>query len=76
MLAGFLVVAFLTDLPNGVAGLFGGHFYDFPALLPKIAFPWRIAFGTVTTYAVAVLFRTPELQVLEEAAQIRRQQES
>jgi len=58
MLAGFVVVAVLSDLPNDVARLFGGPIYAPPAWLPIIEFPWRIAFGTVVTFAVAVCFRT------------------
>ena len=76
MIAGFAVVAFFSNLPNDLARMFGAQLYTPPDWMPVIEFPWRIAFGTVTTYAVAVLFRTPELQVLEEEAEIRRQRES
>ena len=34
-----------------------------PAWLPRIEFPWRIAFGAVVTFAVAVCFKTPEPKV-------------
>ncbi len=63
MLAGFLVVAILSDLGNDVAAMFGRHLYETPAWLPVIEFPWRIAFGTVVTYAVAMCFRTPAAQI-------------
>ena len=51
MLAGFVVVAILSNLPNDVARLFGGHLYEPPPWLPIIEFPWRIAFGTVVTFS-------------------------
>jgi SSS family transporter len=60
MLAGFLVVAVLSNLPNDIARMFGRDLYQPPAWLPIIEFPWRIAFGTVVTCAVALCFRTPE----------------
>jgi len=59
MALGFAVVAVLSNLPNDVAKMFGHHLYDPPGWLPIIEFPWRIAFGTVVTYAVALCFRTP-----------------
>jgi len=43
--------------------MFGRQIYKTPEWLPVIEFPWRIAFGTVVTYAVAVCFRTPRQQV-------------
>ena len=58
MLAGFIVVAFFSNLPNDVAKMFGTQLYAPPAWLPIIEFPWRIAFGTVVTFAVALCFRT------------------
>jgi Na+/proline symporter len=63
MLAGFVVVAILSNLLNDVAAMFGTRLYEPPAWLPIIEFPWRIAFGTVVTYAVAVCFRTPGAQI-------------
>jgi SSS family solute:Na+ symporter len=63
MLAGFLVVAILSNLFNDVAAMFGMRVYEVPGWLPVIEFPWRIAFGTVVTYAVAVCFRTPPERV-------------
>ena len=58
--AGFMVVAVLSDLPNDVASLFGVRIYENPAWLPIVAFPWRILFGTIITFLVALLFRTGE----------------
>jgi Na+/proline symporter len=63
MLAGFVVVAILSNLLNDVAAMFGTRLYEPPAWLPIIEFPWRIAFGTVVTYAVAVCFCTPDAQI-------------
>ena len=58
MVAGFVVVAILSNLPNDVAKMFGGALYVPPPWMPVIEFPWRIAFGTVVTFAVAMCFRT------------------
>jgi SSS family transporter len=60
MLTGFLVVAVLSDLPNDLGAMFGGRLYTPPSWLPIIEFPWRIAFGTVVTYLIAVCFRTAD----------------
>ncbi len=67
MLIGFVVVALLSNLPNDVARMFGGALYVPPPWLPIIEFPWRIAFGTVVTFAVAVCFRT-EMAAVPRAA--------
>jgi SSS family transporter len=58
MAAGFMAVAVLSNLPNDLAKLFGQRLYQPPAWMPVIEFPWRVAFGTVVTYAVAILFPT------------------
>lgn len=76
MTVGFAVVAFFSNLPNDLAKMFGGQLYTPPGWMPVIEFPWRIAFGTVTTYAVAVLFPTPEGQVVEAAARLRESREA
>jgi Na+/proline symporter len=60
MLSGFLVVAYLSGLDNDVCKLFGGLGLPRPEWMPTIEFPWRILFGTVVTFLVAVGFRTPE----------------
>lgn len=64
MIAGFIAVAVLSDLPNKLALLAGadGPLYNLTCL-PKLAFPWFIMFGTLVTVAVALCFRTPEEQV-------------
>jgi Na+/proline symporter len=60
MLAGFLVVAYLSGLDKDVCKLFGGSGLSRPEWMPTIEFPWRILFGTVVTFLVAMGFRTPE----------------
>src|SRR5690349_10081388 len=58
MIVGFIVVSILSGLPNSIAGLFGGRFYQQPEWLPVMEFPWWICFGTIVTFFVAILFRT------------------
>src|SRR5216117_3935960 len=58
MIIGFVVVAILSGLPNGIASIFGGKFYTQPNWLPLMEFPWWICFGAIVTFSVAVLFRT------------------
>jgi hypothetical protein len=55
--AGFLAVAYLSGLDQGLAGLVGGKGFSRPTWMPVVEFPWRIFFGTVVTFAVAVGFR-------------------
>ena len=68
MLAGFIVVAYLSGLDQGVAGMFKGiswfpqgwiKGFHRPEWMPVVEFPWRIFFGTIVTFAVAVCFKTP-----------------
>ena len=70
MVCGFLVVAVLSGLHNDIWTLLhpdtvGSEHRALwaPAWLPRIEFPWRIAFGAVVTFAVAVCFKTPEPKV-------------
>lgn len=63
MIAGFIAVAILSNLPNDLARLFGGQLYTPPEWLPIIEFPWRILFGSIVTFGIAVCFRTPAAQV-------------
>ena len=56
MVAGFVAVAILSGLPNDLAAMFGTQLYAQPSWLPVIEFPWRVMFGTVVTFAVAVSF--------------------
>lgn len=70
MICGFLVVAVLSGLHNDLWTLLhppkAGEPHAVlwaPAWLPRIEFPWRIAFGAVVTFTVAVCFKTPPAQV-------------
>ena len=62
MIAGFVAVGILTDLPNQcwemIVGKASGPLYKNPAWLPTIAFTWRIMAGTLVTVAVALCFRS------------------
>ncbi len=59
MLAGFIVVAYLSGLDQGIAATLGaGQGIPRPDWMPVIEFPWRIMFGTVVTFLIAVSFRT------------------
>jgi SSS family transporter len=66
MVIGFIAVCILSGVHNTLWQIF--HHGDLslelwkPAWLPEIAFPWRIAFGSVITMAVSLLFRTPGTQ--------------
>jgi Na+/proline symporter len=68
MVAGFLVVAILSGLPNNIAGLFGRQLYHQPDWLPVMEFPWWICFGTIVTFGVAILFRSREHTVPPDSA--------
>lgn len=60
MLVGFLVVGYLSGLDHGLMstlGFQGG--LPRPAWMVEIEFPWRILFGTIVTFSIAVLFKTP-----------------
>jgi Na+/proline symporter len=58
MIAGFIVVAILSGLPNKVADIFHTKFYEQPDWLPVMEFPWWIFFGTLATFFIAILFST------------------
>jgi Na+/proline symporter len=60
MIAGFVVVAYLSGLDASIASLVGGRGLPRPAWMPVIEFPWRIFFGTVVTFTVAACFRRPQ----------------
>ena len=71
MSAGFVCVALLSGLhndlwtlahPAAAAGVPVAPLWA-PPWLPRIEFPWRIAFGSVVTFTIAALFRTPEEQL-------------
>jgi Na+/proline symporter len=63
MIAGFLFVALISNLPNDIARIFGARLYTPPAWFPIMEFPWWICFGTIVTFLVAILFRTSEAQL-------------
>jgi solute:Na+ symporter, SSS family len=58
MIAGFLFVAVISNLPNDIARIFGAKLYDLPSWFPVMAFPWWICSGTIVTFLVALLFPT------------------
>ncbi|HEX4085814.1 MAG TPA: sodium:solute symporter [Chthoniobacteraceae bacterium] len=62
MVIGFLAVAVLSGLHNSLWIIIRNNPSAVlwkPAWLPEIAFPWRIAFGSVITFMIAILFPTP-----------------
>ena len=59
MIVGFVVVAILSGLPNELLSIMGRRKYTQPDWLPVMEFPWWIMFGTISTFLVAVCFRTP-----------------
>jgi Na+/proline symporter len=66
MFAGFVAVAFLSNLPNDLWKMIaGGHLYTNPDWLPVIEFPWRIMAGTLVTVAVALCFKSERAQSSE-----------
>jgi SSS family transporter len=73
MACGLIVVAILSDLPGDLILLSGFPRPARPDWLPTIEFPWRIMFGTLITFGVALLFRTPNAQVAH--ARERREKE-
>ncbi|HEY5811808.1 MAG TPA: sodium:solute symporter [Terrimicrobiaceae bacterium] len=80
MACGFAVVAVLSGLHNDVWTLLhpphAGEAHPLlwaPAWLPRIEFPWRIAFGAVVTFAVAVCFKTPTRQIRAARDHLSRQ---
>ncbi|HEU4678442.1 MAG TPA: hypothetical protein VFS35_02900, partial [Terrimicrobiaceae bacterium] len=80
MVCGFLVVAILSGLHNDLWTLLHpplpGQTHPVlwaPDWLPRIEFPWRIAFGAVVTFLVAVCFKTPETKVQSAEEYLRRQ---
>jgi SSS family solute:Na+ symporter len=59
MFVGFVVVMYLSGLDRAVAALFGAPGLPRPDGFPEIEFPWRIFFGTLTTFLIAICFRSP-----------------
>ena len=66
MFAGFVAVAFLSNLPNDLWKMIAsGHLYTNPDWFPVIEFPWRIMAGTLVTVAVALCFKSERAQSSE-----------
>ncbi len=63
MLAGFIAVAIWTGLPWDLLTVVSGQSYHPPDWLVQIEFPWRVMFGTLTTYAVAWCFKRRSSQL-------------
>jgi SSS family solute:Na+ symporter len=65
MIIGFVAVSILSGLHNTLWEIVRDDSAAIlwkPAWLPEIAFPWRIAFGSIITFAIAILFPTPASQ--------------
>lgn len=60
MITGFIVVAIISGLPNQILELFGAKPIDALSAIPLVEFPWRIMFGSLTTLAVGLLFKSKE----------------
>ncbi len=73
MLIGFFVVAYLSGLHRDVILLVTGEKWEAPSWIPTIEFQWRVMFGTLATYLVAIGFRTPDSQVQEALKHISHQ---
>src|SRR5256714_2328756 len=57
MIAGFIVVAILSGLPNKVADISHTNFYENPDCLPLMNFPGWFFFGTMVPFFTAFFFR-------------------
>jgi SSS family solute:Na+ symporter len=57
MVCGFIAVGIWSGLPWDLLTIATGHAVAPPVWLVQIEFPWRVMFGTLTTYAVAWCFR-------------------
>ncbi len=72
MIAGAIVVALLTGLPNQMRQSIGLAPIEALKSIPVIEFPWRIMFGSLTTLAVGLMFKTPadkQAQSLESSSE-------
>jgi solute:Na+ symporter, SSS family len=58
MVAGAVVVAVMSGLPNQMLELLGGRPIEALTALPIISFPWRIMFGSLTTFFVGLAFQS------------------
>jgi len=69
MAAGAVVIVLLTGLPNQILELSNLPQIELLKAIPIISFPWRVMFGSLTTLAVAILFKRPTAPAPEAAAQ-------
>lgn len=58
MIVGAIVVALLTGLPNQILETVGLAPIEALKAIPEIEFPWRIMFGSLTTLAIGLMFKT------------------
>jgi solute:Na+ symporter, SSS family len=58
MVAGAVVVAVMSGLPNQMVELLGGRPIEALTALPIISFPWRIMFGSLTTFFIGLAFQS------------------
>lgn len=58
MIAGFIVVALMTNLPGDVALFLGITPFPLEQYVPQISFPWRVMFGCLVTFGVCCMFRS------------------
>lgn len=71
MAAGFLAVAYLSGLDQDLFKAFGASGgLPRPEGFPVIAFTWRIMFGTLVTFAVAVCFKTDKAVAEEHGKRV------
>jgi hypothetical protein len=56
MIIGFIVVAILSGLPNGLANHLWDKALHATELAPIMEFPWWICSGTTVTFSVAIPF--------------------
>lgn len=68
MILGFSAVAYLSGLDRDVLRLFGAEGIPRPDWMPVIGFTWRIFFGTLVTFFVALCFRSVEREKEAPAA--------
>jgi Na+/proline symporter len=76
MAAGAVVIILLTGLPNQVLELSNLPQIEALKAIPIVSFPWRIMFGSLTTLAVAILFKrttAPVPEVAQRVATLQRE---
>jgi SSS family transporter len=61
IISGFIVVSYLSGLDLDLAKHLGTPKLTRPTDFPIIEFPWRILFGTLTTFSIGVCFKSTKL---------------